>query len=33
MIYQLPFKDWMDLDKLIERPPAEPEEASDGSGN
>lgn len=32
MIYQLPFKDWMDLDKLIERPPAEPEEASDGHG-
>ena len=31
MIYQLPAKDWMDLDKLIERPPAEPEEASDGN--
>jgi beta-lactamase class C len=26
MIYQLPPKDWLDLDKLIERPPAQPEE-------
>ena len=31
MIYQLPAKDWLDLDKLIERPPAQPEEATDGS--
>jgi beta-lactamase class C len=31
MIYQLPQRDWLDLDKLIERPPAPPEEASDGS--
>ncbi len=31
MIYQLPAKDWLDLDKLIERPPAPPEEATNGS--
>jgi hypothetical protein len=33
MIYQLPAKDWLDLDKLIERPPAPPEETNEGSGN
>jgi beta-lactamase class C len=26
MIYQLPQRDWMDLDKMIETPPAQPEE-------
>nr|WP_295370244.1 serine hydrolase domain-containing protein [uncultured Sphingosinicella sp.] len=30
MIYQLPQRDWLDLDKLIERPPAQPEEVTDG---
>ena len=33
MIYQLEPKDWLDLDKLIERPPAPPEETNEGSGN
>jgi beta-lactamase class C len=31
MIYQLPTQDWLDLDKLIERPPAPPEEVVKGS--
>lgn len=26
MIYRLPFKDWLDVDKLVETPPAQPEE-------
>jgi beta-lactamase class C len=32
MIYQMPPRDWMDLDKLIERPPAQPEEIQRAEG-
>ena len=28
MIYQMPPRDWMDLDKIIERPPEQPEEVA-----
>lgn len=33
MIYQLPFRDWLDVDKLIESPPAQPEELQRATGN
>jgi beta-lactamase class C len=33
MILQLPFKDWLDIDKLIETPPGQPEELQRATSN
>jgi beta-lactamase class C len=33
MILQLPFKDWLDIDKMIETPPSQPEELQRATSN
>ena len=32
MVYKLPFKDWLDIDKMIESPPEQPEELQRAKG-